>query len=84
VSAFARPRQHHSVVVLNKGPATKSVQVDGLDPARRYVVVDWNNDGNGLLRRPQPAVPVGAGTATVDVPSHGLTALSTKPLPLTG
>jgi hypothetical protein len=55
------------------------VRIEGLMESRRYFVVAWNRDGRGLLDPLPPIRSDATGAATVNVPAHGLVALSTRP-----
>jgi hypothetical protein len=80
-SKFAGPNDHESVAVLNDSSRPQQVQLVNLKPQRRYFTVDWNRDQNDQLL-PLGPITSNTGTATIDVPRHGVVALSTRPLRL--
>ena len=72
-----------SVVALNRGRATATLQLTGkrLIPDRAYNHGNWNDDGRGLVVTGLPKVAADAnGNATVTVARQSLVALSTRPL----
>ena len=73
-----------SVVVLNRGPKPQQVLVEGLKSRTPYFAAVWNRDGTGAPAEPlaAPVTSSVAREATVDVPSRGVVALSTRPLRL--
>lgn len=73
---------HESVVVLNRGPTPRQVEVAGLERAA-YFAADWNRDGEGgpAVERDDPLTPTGSAV-TVTVPSQGVVGLSSRPLQL--
>jgi hypothetical protein len=82
VSAFAGPRGEHSVVTLNRGREAAQVRVEGLRAGARYSAVLWNRDRDGQLHPLAPVAADAQGGASVDVPSLGIVALSTRAIAL--
>jgi hypothetical protein len=78
-SRFKGPA-NESVVVLNRGPDSQQVVVEGLRP-QKYFAADWTKDGGPAKERTEPLVP-NAGALPLNVPERGIVALSTRPLRL--
>ena len=83
-SRFKGPRGDQSVVVLNNTSQPQQVRLKGLKKSTRFFAAEWNRKGGGILTKLAPLTSdaQGAATTNVDVPRHGLVALSTRTLPL--
>jgi hypothetical protein len=68
----------HSVLVLNNAARGRQFKVQGLRANQDYFVVAWNRDGHGSLASLPPLRADGTGAATVQLPAHGIVALSTR------
>jgi hypothetical protein len=81
-SKFVGPNDQESVAVLNNSSQPEQVRVAGLKRQRRYLAVDWNRDGSGTINPLNPVTANASGAATINVPRHGVVALSTRALRL--
>jgi len=78
-SRFAAPDgSDASVLVLNNASQGRQLKVQGLRANQNYFVVAWNRDGRGSLAALDPIRADGTGAATVQLPAHGIVALSTR------
>ena len=78
-SRFAAPDgSDASVLVLNNASRGRPLKVQGLRANKNYFVVAWNRDGRGSLASLDPVRADGTGAATVQLPAHGILALSTR------
>jgi hypothetical protein len=67
-----------SVLVLNNASRGRQLKVQGLRANQSYFVVAWNRDGHGSLASLPPLQADATGAATVQLPAHGIVALSTR------
>jgi hypothetical protein len=67
-----------SVLVLNNAAGGRRQKVQGLRANQEYFVVAWNRDGHGSLASLPPLQADATGAATVQLPAHGIVALSTR------
>ena len=67
-----------SVLVLNNATRARQQKVQGLRANQDYFVVAWNRDGHGSLASLDPIRSDATGAATVQLPAHGIVALSTR------
>jgi hypothetical protein len=67
-----------SVLVLNNATRARQQKVQGLRANQEYFVVAWNRDGHGALASLPPLEADATGAATVQLPAHGIVALSTR------
>lgn len=67
-----------SVLTLNNSTRARQVKLEGLRENEDYFVVAWNRDGQGSLATLPPLRSDATGAATVQVPAHGVVALSTR------
>jgi len=67
-----------SVLVLNNATSARRQKVQGLRENQDYFVVAWNRDGHGALASLPPLQSDATGAATVQLPAHGIVALSTR------
>jgi hypothetical protein len=67
-----------SVIVLNNATPGRRLKVQGLRENQDYFVVAWNRDGHGSLASLPPLQSDATGAATVQLPAHGIVALSTR------
>jgi hypothetical protein len=67
-----------SVLVLNNATRAREQKVQGLRENQDYFVVAWNRDGHGALASLPPLQSDATGAATVQLPAHGIVALSTR------
>jgi hypothetical protein len=78
-SRFAAPDgSDESVLALNNTTRRRDVKIEGLQESQPYFVVAWNRDGRGSLATLPPLESDATGAATVNVPAHGVIALSTR------
>ena len=68
----------HSVLVLNNAARGRQLKVQGLSANQDYFAVAWNRDGHGSLASLPPLRSDATGAATVQLPAHGIVALSTR------
>ena len=68
----------HSVLVLNNAARGRQLKVQGLSANQDYFAVAWNRDGHGSLASLAPLRADATGAATVQLPAHGIVALSTR------
>ena len=67
-----------SMLVLNNAARARQQKVQGLRANQNYFVVAWNRDGRGSLASLDPIRADATGAATVQLPAHGIVALSTR------
>ena len=67
-----------SVIVLNNATPGRRLKVQGLRENQDYFVVAWNRDGHGSLASLPLLQSDATGAATVQLPAHGIVALSTR------
>ena len=77
-NAFAEYQVPEAVLALNNAARARQLKLQGLRENQDYFVVAWNRDGHGSLATLPPLRSDATGAATVQVPAHGLVALSSR------
>ena len=69
----------HTVIALNRlDHQRQRVKFDNLRSNTQYICAVWNVANDGRLHAPTTVASDGDGLATVDIPPHGMIALSTR------